>query len=164
MERSITGTMVEYYFVCKRKLYYFAKDLTMEQENESVLLGKVLDENSYEREEKHIAIDGVITIDFIRDRRILHEVKKSRAIEKAAIWQLKYYIWYLEQKGISDLRGQIDYPLLRQTVDVELTENDRTALQTIIAEIPSICADKIPMRDPSVSYCRKCSYYDLCFI
>lgn len=41
MERSITGTMVEYYFVCKRKLYYFAKDLTMEQENESVLLGKV---------------------------------------------------------------------------------------------------------------------------
>ncbi len=164
LNRHITGTMVEYYFVCKRKLYYFTKDLTMEHENESVLLGKLLDENTYGRDEKHITIDGIIAIDFIREHRILHEVKKSRSIEEASIWQLKYYIWYLEQRGVSDLHGQIDYPLLRQTVEVELSENDRERLRDITAEIPVICDGKIPARDPLISICRKCSYHDLCFI
>jgi hypothetical protein len=136
----------------------------MEHENESVLLGKLLDENTYGRDEKHITIDGVIAIDFIREHRILHEVKKSRSIEEASIWQLKYYIWYLEQRGVSDLHGQIDYPLLRQTVEVELSENDRERLRDITAEIPVICDGKIPARDPLISICRKCSYHDLCFI
>ena len=37
----------------------------MESENENVQLGKLLDEKSYERDEKHINIDNVINIDFI---------------------------------------------------------------------------------------------------
>lgn len=164
MEREITGTMVEYYFVCKRKLYYFTKNLTMEQENEAVLLGKLIDENSYGREVKHISVDGVISIDYIEDSRILHEIKKSRAIEESTKWQLKYYLWYLEQKGITGLRGRIDYPLLKQNINIELSEEDRKILCKVVREIPLICDGKIPSRDPSLSICKKCAYYDLCFI
>lgn len=164
MEREITGTMVEYFFVCKRKLYYFTKNLTMEQENEAVLLGKLIDENSYGREEKHISVDGVISIDYIEHSRILHEIKKSRAIEESAKWQLKYYLWYLEQKGITGLRGRIDYPLLKQNINIELSEEDRKILRKVVREIPLICDGKIPSRDPSLSICKKCAYYDLCFI
>lgn len=73
----------------QKKTLLFTKDLTMEHENESVLLGKLLDENTYGRDEKHITIDGVIAIDFIREHRILHEVKKSRSIEEASMWPIK---------------------------------------------------------------------------
>ena len=41
-------------------------------------MGKLLDENSYARDDKNINIDDVINIDFIREKRELHEVKKVR--------------------------------------------------------------------------------------
>ena len=50
----------------------------MEESNENVQMGKLLDENSYARDDKHINIDDVINIDFIREKRELHEVKKVR--------------------------------------------------------------------------------------
>ena len=65
MKDKITGVMIYYYFVCKRKLWYFCHEINMEAENENVLLGKLLDENSYREKEKHINIDNVINIDFI---------------------------------------------------------------------------------------------------
>ena len=49
MKENITGMMVYYYFVCERKLWYFCHEITMETENEDVLLGKLLDESSYKR-------------------------------------------------------------------------------------------------------------------
>ena len=61
-DKRITGVMIYYYFVCKRKLWYFCHEINMESENENVQLGKLLDEKSYERDEKHINIDNVIEI------------------------------------------------------------------------------------------------------
>ena len=69
MEEKVTGVMIYYYFVCKRKLWYFCHEIRMEAENEDVLLGKLLDESSYGKNEKHINIDNVINIDFIRDQK-----------------------------------------------------------------------------------------------
>ena len=48
-DKRITGVMIYYYFVCKRKLWYFCHEINMESENENVQLGKLLDEKSYER-------------------------------------------------------------------------------------------------------------------
>ncbi|MDP2208215.1 MAG: Dna2/Cas4 domain-containing protein, partial [Bacteroidota bacterium] len=60
-----TGTHINYYFVCHRKLWLFSHGLSMEQTSDTVLIGKLIDENSYSREEKGIDIDGVINIDWI---------------------------------------------------------------------------------------------------
>ena len=49
MEERITGVMIYYYFVCKRKLWYFCHEIRMEAENEDVILGKILDESSYKK-------------------------------------------------------------------------------------------------------------------
>ena len=62
MKENITGMMVYYYFVCERKLWYFCHEITMETENEDVLLGKLLDESSYKKNDKHISIDQIINI------------------------------------------------------------------------------------------------------
>ena len=136
MEERITGVMIYYYFVCKRKLWYFIHEISMEAENEDVMLGKLLDENSYQRGEKHINIDNVINIDFIKEHKELHEVKKSRAIEEASIWQVKYYLYYLKQRGVDGLKAKIH--VLREQM-----------------QPPEFCVEKI---------CKKCAYHDLCFI
>ena len=164
MEERITGVMIYYYFVCKRKLWYFCHEIRMESDNENVMLGKILDDTSYKRDDKHIDIDGIIRIDFIRENHELHEVKKSRAIEEAGIWQTKYYLYYLEKKGVKNLCAQIDYPLLRKNRTVELTEEDRKQLDTVIEEIIHIKHQELPGNYQRCKLCHKCAYGDLCRI
>ena len=164
MEDRIIGVMIYYYFVCKRKLWYFCHEITMEAENEDVLLGKLLDEGSYKKNDKHINIDNVINIDFIKECGELHEVKKSKSVEEAGIWQLKYYLYYLQQRGVTDIKGKIDYPLLKKTLTVNLTEEDRTELEKAIREISEIKRKDVPPDTLNHKMCKKCAYYDLCFI
>lgn len=54
----------------------------MEGDNENVQLGKLLDEESYKRDEKHINIDNIINIDFIKDHNELHEIKRAGRLRK----------------------------------------------------------------------------------
>ena len=74
MDDRITGVMVYYYFLCRRKLWYFCHDINMENENENVMIGRILDETSYKRDDKHVNIDNVINIDFIREHKEIHKV------------------------------------------------------------------------------------------
>ena len=159
MEERVTGVMIYYYFVCKRKLWYFIHEISMEAENENVMLGKLLDESSYQRGEKHINIDNVINIDFIKEHKELHEVKKSRAIEEAGIWQVKYYLYYLKQRGVNGLKAKIDYPLLKKNLMVELAQIER-----ILYEINSMKEQVLPPEFSKKKICAKCAYHDLCFI
>lgn len=164
MDERITGVMIYYYFICKRKLWYFCHQINMEDNNENVQLGKLLDENSYKRDDKHIQIDGVINIDFIHDNRELHEIKKSRAVEEAGIWQLKYYLYYLEERGVKGIKGRIDYPLLKRTMEVALSDEDRNVLGDVIKNINILKKQNMVPQLDKKKICSKCAYYDLCYI
>jgi CRISPR-associated protein Cas4 len=164
MDKDITGLMVYYYEVCKRKLWYFTNDIQLEENNSNVILGKLLEENTYTRDEKKINIDGVINIDFIRSKKILHEIKKSNSIEPASILQIQYYLYYLEKKGLVGLKGILDYPLLKQTVEVNLSDSDRENLENIIIGIKEILGKESPPILEKKNICKKCAYFDLCFV
>ena len=164
MDKDITGLMVYYYEVCKRKLWYFVNEIQLEENNSNVILGKLLEENTYTRDEKKINIDGVINIDFIRSKKILHEIKKSNSIEPASLLQVQYYLYYLEKKGLIGLKGILDYPLLKQTVEVNLTDKDRENLDNIIIGIKEILRKESPPIFEKKSICKKCAYFDLCFV
>lgn len=162
--KEITGIMMYYYFVCKKKLWYFANQIQMEQNSELVEIGKIIDETSYENQEKHILIDNAINIDFIKNGTILHEVKKTKSIEEASIWQVKYYMYYLEQKGVENVKAKIDFPLIKETKDIVLNNEDRQALQNVIENIKKIINSNIPIDIMQNKKCKKCAYYDLCYI
>jgi len=155
--------MVYYYAVCKRKLWYFYYEIQMEQGNENVSIGKVLDEETYQRDDKHINIDNIINIDFIRSKGVLHEVKKSDKIENASILQVKYYLYYLREREVF-VKAKIDYPLLKECVDVELSEQDLVNMQEILLDIEKIVDEPIPPQGEKQRICRSCAYYDLCYI
>ena len=164
MDKDITGLMVYYYEVCKRKLWYFVNEIQLEENNSNVILGKLLEENTYTRDEKKINIDGVINIDFIRSKKVLHEIKKSNSIEPASLLQVQYYLYYLEKKGLIGLKGILDYPLLKQTVEVNLTDEDRENLDNIIIGIKEILRKESPPALEKNGICKKCAYFDLCFV
>ncbi|MCD8026665.1 MAG: CRISPR-associated protein Cas4, partial [Clostridiales bacterium] len=161
-DRKLTGMHIYYYFVCLRKLWYFSNQLSMESENENVRLGKIIDETTYKNQNKHILIDDTINIDYISEYNILHEVKKSKKIEEAGIWQIKYYLYYLKKLGVTDIKGRVDYPLIKQSVSVELTSEDQNQLDNAILSIKDIISADLPPAYEKKKYCKSCAYYDLC--
>jgi CRISPR-associated exonuclease Cas4 len=117
-----------YYQLCHRKLWLFANGINMEQESDLVYEGKLVHESSYpQRTSKYeeAEIDG-IKVDYYDARnKVIHEIKKSNKVDKAHEWQLKYYMYVFEQHGIDGVKGILEYPLLRKTKEVILTDVDR---------------------------------------
>lgn len=155
----------------------------MEHTSDTVLLGKIIDESSYPREEKGVDIDGVINIDWIDTKTgIIHEVKKSDSVEKAHEMQVLYYLWYLKQKGVGVeekgnlqqghnneegyllLRGEIDYPKLKQKTIVILTDEKEKELLKAIEDIERIIGSENPPERINKKFCRTCSYFELCWV
>ncbi|MFH8107847.1 MAG: CRISPR-associated protein Cas4 [Candidatus Aenigmatarchaeota archaeon] len=166
-EAFFTGTQVNYYIVCSTKLWLFSHFATMEQNSDLVALGQILQETSFQQDKKDLIIDQIIAVDFIRkgNRLIIHEVKKSSKLEKAHITQLAYYLYYLKkEKGIENVEGIINYPSKRKIVEVRLTPEKEAELQNIFQKIKEIISLPQPPKPEKKKYCRKCSYFEFCWI
>ena len=161
---NITGIMIYYYFICHRRLWYFANQINMEQNSELVEIGKIIDETTYSKEKKQILIDNTINIDFIKNGAVLHEVKKTKSIEDAGIWQIKYYMYYLENKGVKNIQAKIDFPLLRESKEIIFVDEERKILDNVIKNIQEIVEMDKPPKTINSKICTKCSYYDLCYV
>ncbi|XRO77234.1 CRISPR-associated protein Cas4 [Methanocaldococcus sp. 10A] len=163
-ELLIRGIEINYLYICKTKLWYFVKGITMEQESDFVDLGKFLHERSYFGEEKEVQI-GSIKIDFIKKHDIIeiHEVKKGKAMEKAHIMQALYYIYYLNNLGIK-CKAILHYPKLKEIKEIELNENNKGEIMKAIKDIERIKSLKEPPTPIYQKICKNCAYYELCFI
>lgn len=166
----ITGTQINYLLVCHRKLWLFSHSIHMEQESDVVGMGKVVAETTYVREEKEISIDDRIVLDWAEHEigpdgmLTVHEVKKSKAIGRAHRLQMLYYLYVLKEKGVP-ARGRLDYPLLKQVVDIELTGPAEAEVETALAEVARIVAlPEAPARLTSRRLCETCAYFELCWV
>jgi len=139
-----TGTQINYYFICTRKLWFFSKYLPMESNSDAVLVGKVLHENSYKRKAKEFMIDDKIVIDFIEKDGIINEIKKSNKMEQAHIFQMLYYLYYLKTRGLKKLKGIINYPLLREKLPIELTTEKELELLKVLNNIQAVINQEMP--------------------
>ena len=156
-----TGTQVNYFFVCWRKLWLFSHNLDMEMESDLVLLGKLLHETGYARKFKEVQI-GRVKIDFLERGGEIHEIKRSRRMEKAHLYQLLYYLYYLKRLGVT-VRGVLHYPLLRRLVDVELTEEREKEMEKILEDMRQVVFQSEAPPAERKPYCRRCSYFELCW-
>lgn len=163
---TITATLINLFHVCKREMWLHAHGLRMEHTSDTVAEGKLIGETSYpQRAERYTEIEiGGCKIDFYDAKdKIVHEIKKSNLVEAAHEWQVKYYIWLLDQNGITGVKGILEYPKLRLTKAISFTEEDRYTLQDIVRQIFRIIEDdQCPSRINS-KICKKCSYYDFCY-
>jgi len=122
----ITGTIVNYYFHCKRQCWLFCNKLNLEDNSEDVRIGRVLHE--IRNEKPPDAIDN-IKVDKITSEYVI-EIKKSDADLIAAGEQLKYYLYILKQKGI-DRKGKLEcieknkHDKKIHIIELEQTENVR---------------------------------------
>lgn len=163
---TITGTHFAYYQLCRRKLWLFANGINMEHTSELVYEGKLIHEESYpQRSSKYeeVAIDGIKVDYYDTKNHVIHEVKKSNKVDHAHEWQLKYYMYVFEQHGVENVRGILEYPALRKTNEIFLSEVDRDKIREMIADIERIVKqDECPPLSKK-GICRNCSYYEFCY-
>lgn len=166
-ELLFSGTQVNYYLICRTKLWLFSHFVTMERNSDLVSQGKFVHETSYSQKQKEVMVDDRIAIDFIQkgDSLIVHEVKKGKRMEKAHRYQLLYYLYYLQDlKGVAQVEGEIDYPLLRKKERVVLTDQFKAEMRAILAGIKELVALPEPPRPTYLRICRKCAYFEFCWV
>ncbi len=158
----ITGVKVNYYHVCKTKLWLFSHNINLERGNDNVALGKILHEDRYKKNSKNITIDG-ISIDFVKTgKRIeIHEIKKSKKMDAADRAQLLFYLYFLKKRGF-DAIGVLNYPLLNKIEKIEMNTEDETKTERDIEEIKKIVLGSMPLTVHK-KICSKCAYEEFCF-
>ncbi|NMC59719.1 MAG: CRISPR-associated protein Cas4 [Candidatus Methanofastidiosa archaeon] len=163
IDNNLTGTEINYFFICKTKLWLYSKFQTMEHSSDVVKEGKIIHESVHQRMIKEVSLPGM-KIDLIKKKNdlVIYEVKKSKKMEAASIYQLLFYLYKLKDMGIT-AKGILDYPIIKKTEEIELTEKKERELEEISGKIIEITNG--PMPSPEMkSYCKKCSYYDFCWV
>jgi CRISPR-associated exonuclease Cas4 len=104
---EVNGTLINYYFHCKRQCYLFGNRLNLEDNSENVQIGKALHEQKEEGiKNKEIEIENV-KIDGLTDKYLI-EIKKSDADVQACTYQILLYLKILKSKGI-DRIGKLEF-------------------------------------------------------
>ena len=163
---KITGTHFNYFQVCKRKLWLFASGITFEHTSDLVYDGNLIHEDSYrQRSAKYeeIELEGIKVDYYDFKNRVIHEIKRSNKVERAHLWQLKYYIYVFEQNGIQGVSGILEYPALRKKETVYLSDVDRDVIQEMISNIHSVIDNDVCPPLEVKGICKNCSYLDFCF-
>ncbi len=162
----VNGTLINYYFHCRRQCYLHGNRLNFEDNSELVQIGRVIHEGkAQESESAEIAIDN-IRLDRLTSE-YLTEIKKSDADIEAGKWQLYYYLKVLKDKGLTR-KGKLVFEeknKMEKTVMVlELGIAEEKELEQVILQIEEmLLSDTVPQAVEK-SGCKKCSYYEYCFI
>jgi len=156
--------MVQYYFTCKRELWFFSRGLNFDFENEDMLIGRLIHGESYERDWKEVLLGGA-RLDVVKRRGKLTviEVKKSSRLEEPARWQLKYYLYLLREAGV-EAEGLISYPREGRRERVVLTGDDVKTLEEALEGIERVISLEFPPPAERKPYCRRCAYRDFCWV
>ncbi|MDU1413932.1 MAG: CRISPR-associated protein Cas4 [Clostridium sp.] len=163
---KVNGTLINYYFHCKRQCWLHGNRLNLEDNSEIVKIGKAIHEEKAEQgKDTELAIDNIKLDKLTKD--YLVEIKKSDADVDAAKWQLFLYLKTLKDKGI-ERKGKLEFveknKTSKKTLIIELTPKIEDELSSIINDIEELLkADEIP-NIINKAGCKKCAYYEYCYI
>lgn len=163
---QVNGTLINYYFHCKRQCYLHGNRLNLEDNSEQVKIGKAIhDERAENSKNSEVAIDNIRLDKLTRD--YLTEIKKSDADMEAAKWQLLYYLKVLKEKGIIR-KGKLEFVEKnkrdKKIIILELTKELEQKLECYIEEIEKLLEESNPPECIHKATCKKCAYYEYCYI
>lgn len=163
---KVNGTLINYYFHCKRQCYLHGNRLILEDNSEDVKIGKAIhEEKSEQSSNTEIEIDNIKIDKLTKDYLI--EVKKSDADVEAAKWQLAYYLKVLRDKGI-ERKGKLEFVEKNKTpskvIYIELNDEIVKELDSYLTSIENLLKQEEVPAILNKPQCKKCAYYEYCYI
>ena len=164
---KITGTIINYYFHCKRQCYLFANRINLEDNSEDVRVGRVLhaikakDGNNTEIKYENMVLDKVTS-------KYIEEYKKSDADTEAAKMQLLFYLKNLKDKGIIK-EGKLIYNEKNKKENnkaeiIKLDELNLKKLENCMEQIKTLINQKDVPEVEKENKCKRCAYYEYCYL
>jgi len=142
-----------------------AHELSPNQEDPFLEIGRLLQESTYTRDKKEI-VAGNMKIDLLRKRNgevVVGEIKKSSRFLKPATMQLAFYLYGLKKLGI-DIKGELLIPKEKKRVSIELTPNIEDELKQAFGQIKEIIKQDDPPLPLKNKYCTNCAYREFCWV
>jgi len=161
---GVGGTLVWYYYICPRQVWLIAHQLTPDQEDTNLLIGRLIGETAYAREKKELAV-GSSKMDVYRvdeEGLVVGEVKKSSRYRQSARMQLAFYLKQLAALGVA-ARGELRFPAEREREPVELTDEILCELERVEQEILRLVYQRHPPKARRIKYCKNCAYAEFCW-
>jgi len=158
----IGGTEVNYYLSCKTKLWLAYRHICCEHTSELVRLGKILHEETLKDYKREIVYDE-IAIDVMRNKKEIVEIKRGKKVRESDIYQLLYYLYYLEKNDVHGFTGTLYYPRIQKQLTLELTEDEKRKIEEILQGIKETVMLDSPPPPQKCEFCNGCAYYEFCF-
>lgn len=161
----IGGTHINYFIHCKRQLWYYLNKISLENNDEFVQIAKIKHDSHFNRNNiKEIQI-GKIKIDII-DKICIREIKTSKIVKEEHIYQLKYYIYYLNKYCETNInKGIIHYVNISKKINIIYDSRDTSFIEDFIKGIINVSKQKFNVYDTlKNNKCKNCAFYDLCYI
>lgn len=161
---KISGTLIWYYFICKREVWFIAHEITPFQDDPFLEIGRILHSESYYRERKEIEMER-IKFDILKKENnnlVVAEIKKSSKFLKAAEMQVCFYLYNLKKKKI-EATGEILIPKEKKKIKVILDKEKVNELKNAFSKIIEIVKMEKPPAVNKTKFCRVCAYRELCF-
>lgn len=157
----LTGSIIGDYVYCKRKFYLISHGIMPDNDNEDVLIGRIIDEESYPREERDVLL-GKNLIDYIGKDGRIHEIKKSSRFWESHRIQLLFYLHTYKLMYGKEIEGILDYPTEKKKILIKLDEKAEREITDLLKEMERILKDDIKPDLSPMYKCRKCSFLAIC--
>ena len=163
-EVNVSGTLVWYYYICPREVWLIGHQISADQDDANVSLGRFIQDYSYPREHKELVV-GQSKMDVFRvinDGLVIGEVKKSSKYRSSSRMQLAFYLSELKQRGI-EARGELRFPKEKRKEEVVLDQKTEQELDMVRREILRILYLPGPPKPKKINFCRRCAYAEFCW-
>ncbi len=164
MENRVNGSLVHAHIICQRKSWLMSRNLSGNQENQFLEIGRLISKKTYQRNKKEINF-GDNKIDFIRKENstlIIAETKKSSKQLEASKAQLLFYL-YSYKKELKEALGEIRIPKEKKVIAVKLTRQKEEYIETLVKKIEDIISMGKPPEKKRTGLCSSCSYLEFCW-
>ena len=159
----IGGTLINYYVTCKREAWLFSRKISANQDDENILMGRVLaelrEENLQEFPFSNLKFDR---IGKQRGHYLVTEYKKSMKNPDGAKMQLLFYMYLLKKTlKLKEINGKIISG--KKVIYVEGNSTNFEKLESLLEEIKDFLQTPSPPPPKKIVFCKSCGYRDYCF-
>lgn len=160
---NVNGTLIWYYYICKRETWLIGHGIEADQDNEFLVLGNHIHDIFYKERKKEILIDNTIKIDIMPNSKIIGEIKKSGKFLESAKMQVAFYLYYMKYEKNVELEGVLLIPEERKRIEINLNPDIEKELENTIEDIKNILSLEKPPPLIKIPYCKNCAYKELCW-
>lgn len=156
------------YNICKRQAWLMYRNLTADQSNAFLEIGRLIDEVSFKRERKRIFLADIeAMLDMVSkkgDVFYVAEIKKSSKTLESGIFQLKYYLYLLKNKKGINVKGVIKIPKEKINKEIVLTDEDERNIESILSEMTDVIfRENAPSKIQDIKRCKVCAHFEFCY-